>query len=523
MTAWNSSSLGARAAPGRRCLLFCDFRVAGAVAVIAGGLGTSLWPHPGVFLGSGVMSALVIVVFRRRLCEQWRSALFTAGVSVLLCGTVAVRLAPELRPLQSAVPPEEVVAFTAHCADDLRPASDAVRRLVVRLTEVETGRRWRGSADGTLTLLWNGERYLPIGGVGATSSALPLRGDRVRVRAPFPAAGDAVLWVDDRDITVYPRERKARDLRSRSRAAVYRRLARVPTAGRSLAVALLLGDRGEVDHRRVDRVRAAGAAHVIALSGMHLAVLAVVLRAGFRRLLPPKPATVLTTLGLAAYVFVAGMIPSLLRALALVVVTAGDLLWDRRRPTELLLAHAVIVLALLVPAVLSSPGFHLSILALVGLVCLSSRFGRLLCEVLPSGVATYAGTTAAAMALTVPYALVHFGTMYPVGLVSAGAIAFLGTAVMAAAAAVVVTAYLPVVGTVSIAALRVITALFDGAIGLAAAVPAVDLRHDGGVAQLLWWCTLLAAPPVAAWLRRTRRHRRFESALEDLGERQLDY
>ena len=152
--------------------------------------------------------------------------------------------------------------------------------------------------------------------------------------------------------------------------------------GRAVVRAMVAGDRGGLEQATSDRFRSAGIAHVLAVSGLHLAATALLLFAGLRRLWatipalaarvdPARAAALLAAPAAVAYTLVTGARVSTLRALVVVLcVLAGVAL--RRRP-RLMDSLAVAAFALLAvsPATLFDPSFQLSFaaaatLALVG-------------------------------------------------------------------------------------------------------------------------------------------------------------
>jgi len=157
--------------------------------------------------------------------------------------------------------------------------------------------------------------------------------------------------------------------------------------GRAVVRAMVAGDRGAVAPSLAERFRAAGIAHVLAVSGLHMAATALLLFVAVRRLWASIPALALRVDSIraaelvaapaaVAYAAMTGARPSTMRALVVVlcVLAAAAL---RRRP-RLLDALAVAALLLLVasPAALFDPGVQLSFVATatLAIVAVSGRW-----------------------------------------------------------------------------------------------------------------------------------------------------
>ena len=140
--------------------------------------------------------------------------------------------------------------------------------------------------------------------------------------------------------------------------------------GDELAVtaALTLGDRSMVDRRLRDDYSASGGAHVLAMSGMHLSVIyamMVLLMAGSRQRLLAQVAATVTVW---AFVFVAGMSPSLLRSALMLTVFAFVTLLNRSRMSLNALALAAIVMMAANPRCIHDVGFQMSFMAVLSIL-----------------------------------------------------------------------------------------------------------------------------------------------------------
>lgn len=207
-----------------------------------------------------------------------------------------------------------------------------------------------------------------------------------------------------------------------------------PTASQRAAAALLhtavLGERQSTDSRVEDGFRAAGATHVLSVSGLHLAAVAFVFFVGLRRLLtavpllplwvdPRRVAAVVALPAIAFYTVLSGDAIATVRS-ALMMAMGLLAIALRRRVTALVaVAVAVLVLVAWSPLVLFDVSFQLSVVSVLALGLFAGPLaprqargpslpGRVLGVVGRLGAATLA-----AGATTAPLCAHHFGEVTP--------------------------------------------------------------------------------------------------------------
>lgn len=437
---------------------------------------------------------------RRRLA-------LSLAVVVSLAVPAGLRLAVSMRaPWAAMASSSEVVA--GQVRRDLRPASDRLRALSLDLDMVRAPDGWEAAAGGAITVFWQGaDRLLTT---DSSQRLVPQRGDRIVLRASWTPDNGAVLWADTEDMHLRPSGRADHGLRRSIRSWLRMRFLRLPSSAGTLAEALLLGDRSGLPAEQVQTFRTAGAAHVIALSGMHLGVLAGLVWLLLPRRMPPILRGLIPALLLVGYVWVAGWIPSLVRALVLALLAISGYVNDRRFPLRSLIAATVVVVAFVAPALTLELGFQLSVWALVGLAIVSPRASRLLSWVLPPSAARYLGTTLGPLLSTAIPSLVFFGTLYPVGLLSSGVLSVAVVAMMWSTLLWLAVASIPLAGS-AVAELVVALAWLVRRIALVAArVPGIELGAAGWVLTTALWCTLVLGPCLVAVTRRNRCRGRLE-------------
>ncbi len=172
---------------------------------------------------------------------------------------------------------------------------------------------------------------------------------------------------------------------------------------------LLLGD-GEMEEGLLSSYRASGAAHVLAVSGLHVGFVAALLSLLFCFL--PKaslPRFLAESLGLLAYCLLTGAGPSTQRA-ALMAAAVGLARLRGRAPDGLsALGLAAGVILLFEPRQLLSLGFQLSVSAMLGVVLLTDPLQKALRR-LPAFLRDALSLTLAAQAGCLPATLSAFGS-----------------------------------------------------------------------------------------------------------------
>lgn len=147
---------------------------------------------------------------------------------------------------------------------------------------------------------------------------------------------------------------------------------------RKMLPALLLAERSALDRSMRDLWRDLGIAHFLALSGLHLGIVAVPV---YRALVLLRLRGILLEsaafLALSFYAAAAGAPPSLLRAASLLFVVRMHRLCGRRIFRDEALLTGAFIVCLAVPRSVSDPGFMLSVCAAGGVLLVGLPLGRM--------------------------------------------------------------------------------------------------------------------------------------------------
>ena len=214
-------------------------------------------------------------------------------------------------------------------------------------------------------------------------------------------------------------------LRTRMTARIHEVL---PGSTGGIASALITGDRAAISDEDEQALRDAGLAHVLAIAGLHMALVGLGLFWVVRAILaaipslalryPIKKWAALAALAAAAfYLMISGASSASTRAFIMLATMLIAVLLDRPALSMRTLALAATVILLLGPESLIEPGFQMSFAAVVGLIAVAEweqlrqraddfaprRFLHLRRYI--RGIAT---TSLVGSIATVPYAIYHF-------------------------------------------------------------------------------------------------------------------
>lgn len=262
-----------------------------------------------------------------------------------------------------------------------------------------------------------------------------------------------------------------------------------------LAEALLLAQKAGLAPETRSRWVAAGLVHMLAISGMHVGLIAggVILLAGLCGL-PRRTGRRVALLITAAYVLFLGAPSAALRALlqASLLLAAVEL----QRPAEpfTALAAAALVILLIEPLAILDPGFQLSFAGMAGLIGWRAPIAAALPERLHPHVRDGLAAGVAASALTTPIAALHFGTASWIGIPAS----IIAVPVLACAVALLLLALLVAALTGAAAGLHAAAAdaalqLLERIAELAASVPG---GHGYLAASTIMYALLAAAAAI---------------------------
>ena len=162
------------------------------------------------------------------------------------------------------------------------------------------------------------------------------------------------------------------------RSAIGSRIDSAFPNSKQLVRALILGDKRDMDDDIREDFAIAGVAHLLAISGLHITLIAMFVSFLFKKLIGVWPATIITLIAVFAYGLLIGFSPSISRAAIMYAALCGAPLFGRPAEGTTRLALAFLVILLINPINIADPGFVMSFCASAGLIWLSGPMMRLM-------------------------------------------------------------------------------------------------------------------------------------------------
>lgn len=136
----------------------------------------------------------------------------------------------------------------------------------------------------------------------------------------------------------------------------------------AVVAAMTLGDKSQLTKELRETYTVTGAAHVLALSGLHLSIIYTLLSLFFCRQRWQIVSQVLIVISIWLFVFLVGMSSSVVRSAVMLTVYALLSLGDRNRISVNTLAFTAIIMLMVHPLSLFDIGFQLSFLAVLSIL-----------------------------------------------------------------------------------------------------------------------------------------------------------
>ena len=213
-------------------------------------------------------------------------------------------------------------------------------------------------------------------------------------------------------------------------------LAAVPGESGAVAAALMTGERNAIPADVIDAMRDSGLAHLLAISGLHIGLIAGLLFFTIRAALALVPrlaldhpikkwAALAAGLGAFGYLMLVGATVPTQRAFIMLSLVLLAVILDRKAISLRLVAWAALAILLIAPESLLSASFQMSFGAVVALVAAyetltAERPGLLVGRSVPTRIGFYlvgvALTSVIAILATAPFAMFHFNRVAGYGL-----------------------------------------------------------------------------------------------------------
>ena len=390
--------------------------------------------------GAGVYAMVIAFVLLAigsslRLREAWRPlpiGMTLIALGFLLAGTRAHMVAEPVLQWRYYGPVEgRVIALDRSASDALRVMLDQVR--IVDIPADQRPGRIRLSIHGDTVALSPGQRIMTTAHLSPPQGPVEPGGFDFRRHAWFQKLG-AVGYTRVPVLSSTP----ARDGQSGVRITAWRMAisdrvrAILPGEIGGFAAAVTTGDRSGMNKASLESLRASNLAHLLAISGLHMGLLTgfvfVACRIGLSmvpmlalRLPVRKMAAICALVAATIYLFLSGGNVATERAFVMVCVMLGAVMLDRRAISLRAVAVAALIVLVLRPETLLSPGFQMSFAATTALVAgfgALRDYGPMPGPLWMRPVLALLISSAIAGIATAPIGAAHFNTVSHYGLIA---------------------------------------------------------------------------------------------------------
>ena len=342
-----------------------------------------------------------------------RLTAFTAGVAMGICvGAGAVQ------SVSFGIPEDAVEGVSGVLLDDPRIVSGGRAMTTLSLKMINGKGRVRVGSRGEVTVFFPAESALRLKEFGRGAEVFA-EGTLRRSGGRNGSDGSPVLFAESLHVTA-PAPQLDR-FRTNLRLDMTYRFTESsfgdPAWG-GLALALLLGIRDNLDMNIAALYRDSGCSHILALSGMHLAVLVALISFLLKKPLGLRLAAICGALIILAYCYIVGPLPSLNRAALMYLLGVLAVLGMLKKDALLLLCMAFLMQIAMTPRAGLSLSFILSYLALAGILIIGESLNGIFKGKIPAALLLSLSASVGAFLATAGVTAWFFGVLRPVGIVA---------------------------------------------------------------------------------------------------------
>ena len=401
---------------------------------------------------------------------------FTLAVTVGFVLGFVVRHSVPL-PAQTGLPVEKVIAVSGILREDPRSLQRQSGIATLKLQEASAQGGVRTSAKGSLPVFFPPETVPTIKEFG--------RGAAVYADGILSHTDRGYLFRASSVHIVKPAP-PIEQFRTSLRMKLLAKIAPLDKQGNppvwsSLASAFLLGVRDDLDSNLTNAFFNAGVAYILALSGMHLAIISAIVAFLLRRPLGMRRALIVGMIFIVGYVFIAGSQPSLVRAALMYIIGSCAVLGFLKRHTLAIVSMAFVIQLVFQSEAGLSLSFILSYAALIGMITLGKTLHGLFKGRLPELLNHSLSVSLAAFIVTAPIVVFYFGALKPIGIITSLFILPLASLFMALSLAALAGSFFPPLWNIFDPALTLLYRTIESIVVMAARVPGFSFSNPAPV------------------------------------------
>jgi len=381
--------------------------------------------HAAFALTAAVLSVLVIALCLFRVLSSLnpsRNLRITSGCFCALAVGLAIGVcagAAGSNEIKFGIPEDKITALECELLEDPRVIAGGSAMAPARLRKSAGANGLRVTASGEITVFFRQESAQKLREAG--------RGTVVFAEGAL-RSGDRGYSLSAHSLHIVKPAPQMERMRTNIRLNLIKRFDGKPWGG--LALALLLGVRDNLDVEFTSLYRTAGLSYILALSGMHLAIIAALIAFLLKKPLGLKMSAVIGAVIIIMYCMFVGPFPSLYRSALMYVIGTAVIIFALPRNSMAVLSLSFLIQLIITPAAGNSISFILSYLALAGILIIGKAFSALLAGKIPDFLLQPLSLSCGAFLATSGICSFTFGYIAPIGIIAGLAVVPLTTIFM---------------------------------------------------------------------------------------------
>ena len=330
------------------------------------------------------------------------AAAFTIGLVLGFCAANAGR-----NDINFGIPVNNVIAVEGVLLEDPRIVSSGSVMALLSLKQCAGSGGLRVTSSGEITVFFPQESAQKLREFGRGTTVFAEGAVRLQERG---------YSISARSLHIVKPASALEKIRTNIRLNLISRFSDKSWGG--LALALLLGVRDNLDSDFTSLYRGAGLSYILALSGMHLAIITALISFLLKKPLGLKAAAITGAVFIIFYCLLVGPMPSLNRAALMYIIGILAILGALPKNTMSILALSFLIQLIVTPAAGNSLSFILSYLALAGILLIGQPLSSFFKGKLPDFILQPLCISVGAFLATAGVCSFTFGIIAPVGIIA---------------------------------------------------------------------------------------------------------
>ncbi|MBN2533596.1 MAG: ComEC/Rec2 family competence protein [Spirochaetales bacterium] len=363
---------------------------------------------------TGIVTAGAGVTF---LVQNDRKGLKQKGIFLIACTlgiafgfSLSARVTVDRAKVFTGLRITRISSFTGVCIKDSVPAGESGFIHYIDLIDVQSDvLKASAGARGRVVVI-------------SKPGVMLFTGEKVSVKSGISPAGsgedrDFICYAGNRDIARTGYSFFLFQVRQNLHTGLVSLIETMGFPASALFKALFLGIREDLPPDLYNGFEKTGTLHILALSGLHAGIIYALVSLLLFFLPWPWMKYSAGFCVILFYLFIVGPKPSLVRATVMIIIFGTCYLLSLEREPLNLLGIACSLILIADPVSAYSLSFQLSFLAMAGIIIISPPVAAFFKKYLPPFIALPFSLSIGAQAGTAPIVFLHFGTMYPSGII----------------------------------------------------------------------------------------------------------